>query len=472
MQYKKTKPENKILLLLDKIKDFGDNNLPSWIISRRRVLIFIIIDIFISISISLIYKSNLNVFLASILLVWILFSYISHRYKVEKFQNIKRIKYKRKSLKNTFFAFSLTFFYIISVTYFVKDYIILNNQLYLNYKFYSYTIIVISLSFISLLCQYLLRKILSFYDTKDYKLLYYGSEETLNKIKFYSSENNLSIKYIKVDSLKKVLKNNPKFQGLIIEDLKEISKIDLQDLKFIDTKVNQILTIFSWCETFLEKFPTNLLTNEYVLSRNYFRISNLKEYKLKRIGDICLSMILLIFTLPIIALASIAIYIEDRGPIFYSQIRSGYLQKPFKIIKLRTMCIDSEKDGLKWSTKNDKRITKVGIFLRLMRIDELPQLISVLKGEMSLIGPRPERPEIDKYLIEKIPYYELRYSVRPGLSGWAQVNYPYGASEKDAEEKLSYDIFYLANFSFLLDLGIMFKTIKLVLNMRGAIAKH
>ena len=99
------------------------------------------------------------------------------------------------------------------------------------------------------------------------------------------------------------------------------------------------------------------------------------------------------------------------------------------------MRIDSEKDGPKWSTRNDKRITKVGRFLRLMRIDELPQLISVLKGDMSLIGPRPERPEIDEILIEKIPYYELRYSVRPGLSGWAQVNYPYGASEKDAEEK-------------------------------------
>ena len=167
-----------------------------------------------------------------------------------------------------------------------------------------------------------------------------------------------------------------------------------------------------------------------------------------------------------------AIFIEDRGPIFYSQIRTGYLQKPFKIIKLRTMFINSEKDGVKWSTKNDKRITKIGRILRLTRIDELPQLISVLKGEMSLIGPRPERPEIDDYLIERIPYYELRYSVRPGLSGWAQVNYPYGASQKDAEEKLSYDIFYLANFSFLLDLGIMFKTIKLVLNMRGAIAKN
>ena len=135
------------------------------------------------------------------------------------------------------------------------------------------------------------------------------------------------------------------------------------------------------------------------------------------------------------------------------------------------MGIDSERDGPKWSTRNDKRITKVGRFLRLMRIDELPQLISVLKDDMSLIGPRPERPEIDEKLIEKIPYYELRYSVRPGLSGWAQVNYPYGASEKDAEEKLSYDIFYLANFSFLLDLGIMFKTMRLVLNMRGAISK-
>ena len=471
MRHKENKPENKILLLIKKIKVLG-NNFPTWIISRKRVSIFIIIDIFIFILISLIYQSNLNLFLTSILLIWILSSYISCRYNIEKFQNIKRIKYKRKSLKNTFIAFTFTFFYVLTITYFVNDYIILNNQLYLNNQFYSYSSLLITVSVLSFLVQYLIRKFQASYYAKDSKLLYYGTKDTLNKIKFYSSENNLSITYSKVDSLKKVLKHNTKVKGIIIEDLKEISKKDLRYLKKINSQIIQILTVFDWCEAFLEKFPTNLLTNEYVLSRNYFKISNLKEYKLKRIGDICFSLILLILTLPIITLSSVVIYLEDRGPIFYSQIRSGYLQKPFKIIKLRTMCIDSEKDGPEWSTKNDKRITKAGRFLRLMRIDELPQLISVLKGEMSLIGPRPERPEIDEYLIKKIPYYELRYSVRPGLSGWAQVNYPYGASEKDSEEKLSYDIFYLANFSFLLDLGIMFKTIKLVFNKSGAISKN
>ena len=178
MKYKENKPENKILQLIDKVKDLGDKNLPAWIIFRRRLLIFIIIDIFIFISISLIYQSNFNFFLTSILFIWTLSSYISNRYNVEKFQNIKRLKYKRKCLKNTSFALTSTLFYIIIVTYFVKDYILINNQFYLNNKFYSYILLLIIFSFISLLSQYLLRKFLSFYDTKDSKFLYYGSENT------------------------------------------------------------------------------------------------------------------------------------------------------------------------------------------------------------------------------------------------------------------------------------------------------
>ena len=156
-------------------------NLPSWIISRKRLLIFIIIDIFIFISISLIYQSNFNIFLTSILLIWILSSYISNRYNVEKFQNIKRIKYKRKCLKILLLHLTFTLFYIIIITYFLKDYILIKNQIYLNNQFYSYILLLIIFSFISLLSQYLLRKILSFYDTKDSKFLYYGSENTLKK---------------------------------------------------------------------------------------------------------------------------------------------------------------------------------------------------------------------------------------------------------------------------------------------------
>ena len=136
------------------------------------------------------------------------------------------------------------------------------------------------------------------------------------------------------------------------------------------------------------------------------------------------------------------------------------------------MKINSEVNGPQWSKKNDKRITKVGDFIRKTRIDELPQLVSVIIGDMSLIGPRPERPEIDKILISKIKNYKLRYQVKPGLSGWAQVNYPYGASIEDTEYKLGYDIFYIRNFSFWLDVVIFFKTIRLVMNLEGSISRH
>ena len=129
---------------------------------------------------------------------------------------------------------------------------------------------------------------------------------------------------------------------------------------------------------------------------------------------------------------------------------------------------DAEKEGIKWSQRNDKRVTKVGKFLRRTRLDELPQLFSVLKGDMSLIGPRPERPEIDDILVKKIPNYKLRYLVRPGLSGWAQVNYPYGASIEDTKMKFSYDIYYIKNFSTFFDLLIFLETIRLVFNLRGS----
>ena len=132
------------------------------------------------------------------------------------------------------------------------------------------------------------------------------------------------------------------------------------------------------------------------------------------------------------------------------------------------MIINAEKDGIQWSKKSDNRITKIGKILRKLRIDELPQLLLVLSGEMSLIGPRPERPKFDDLLREHIPNYDLRYSIKPGISGWAQVNFPYGASIEDSKLKLSYDIYYIKNFSIFLDFMIFFKTLKLVLNGKGS----
>ena len=188
-------------------------------------------------------------------------------------------------------------------------------------------------------------------------------------------------------------------------------------------------------------------------------------------ADIIVSLLILILTLPVFVLASVIIYLEDRGPIFYTQYRTGLKRKIILIRKLRTMRTNSEPEGAIWSKKNDPRISKVGKFLRLFRIDELPQLISVIKGDMSLIGPRPERPEIEVTLENEIPNYYLRYRVKPGLSGWSQVNYPYGASINDAKKKLSYDLYYIKNYSIWLDLIIFIKTIRVVFSAKGAIAK-
>ena len=181
---------------------------------------------------------------------------------------------------------------------------------------------------------------------------------------------------------------------------------------------------------------------------------------------------ILFLSSPIILISSLLIYLEDNGPIFYSQERSGLNKKIIKIYKLRTMYKNAEKKGAQWSTKNDPRITKIGGFLRKTRLDELPQLVTVIKGDMSLIGPRPERPELEKRITKEVPNYDLKFKMIPGLSGWAQVNYPYGASINDTNIKLSYDIFYLFNKSLMVDLLILFKTIRLVFNAKGAIPKN
>ena len=164
------------------------------------------------------------------------------------------------------------------------------------------------------------------------------------------------------------------------------------------------------------------------------------------------------------ALVSILIKLEDGGPIFYFQKRTGYKEKIFYIYKFRSMKVDAENNGIQWSTRSDSRITNIGKIIRLTRIDELPQLISVIKGEISLIGPRPERPEINEILFKETYIYKYRYLIKPGLSGWAQVNFNYAASKEDTVKKLSYDIYYINHISFLLDLLILIKTIKIIFN--------
>jgi sugar transferase (PEP-CTERM system associated) len=175
-----------------------------------------------------------------------------------------------------------------------------------------------------------------------------------------------------------------------------------------------------------------------------------------------------ILSLPIVILTAILIKLESRGPIFYMQERVGKNGRTFTLTKFRSMNVDAEQDGPVWASKGDSRTTRVGRIIRKIRVDEIPQFWNILKGEMSFVGPRPERPHFVAQLAQEIPFYEQRHLIAPGLTGWAQIKYPYGASIEDARQKLQYDLFYIKNQSLLLDAIILFETIKIILFGRGA----
>ncbi len=188
----------------------------------------------------------------------------------------------------------------------------------------------------------------------------------------------------------------------------------------------------------------------------------------KRIFDIACALTLIAITAPVMLVTALAIKLESKGPVFYRQERVGFNGRLFNVVKVRSMRTDAEKDGPRFAAAKDDRVTRIGAFIRKVRIDELPQLFSVLNGDMSLVGPRPERPFFVDQLTREIPYYAVRQSVKPGVTGWAQVRYHYGASLEDSAEKLQYDLYYVKNHSLFLDLVILFETIGVVLMAKGA----
>jgi len=262
---------------------------------------------------------------------------------------------------------------------------------------------------------------------------------------------------------------DPDLAGVVVENPQHLETELFEQLLELQSQGLAVVSTLGWCERVLQRFPPALL-NRFDLVRGDFAIpGGSLQRRLKRLGDVLVSSLLLLLTLPLLLLAALLIRLEDRGPVFYSQLRSGLGGEPFRMWKLRSMRVDAERSGAQWAGRGDSRITAVGRWLRLTRLDELPQLVAVIDGSMSLIGPRPERPEFEQELERQIPYYRLRHRIRPGLSGWAQVNYPYGASVEDAANKLSYDLYYLRNFSFWLDLLILVKTMRLVFNAKGAV---
>lgn len=189
----------------------------------------------------------------------------------------------------------------------------------------------------------------------------------------------------------------------------------------------------------------------------------------KRCFDLAAASLLLLVAWPVMLLVALCVSLESRGPVLYRQTRVGESGRSFELIKFRSMRTDAERDGVaQWASKNDSRVTRVGHFTRMTRLDELPQLFNVLRGDMSFVGPRPERPQFVAEFNEAIRYYNVRHSVKPGLTGWAQLRYPYGASMRDAEEKLKFDLFYVKNHGLILDLMILLQTVEVVLFRRGA----
>ena len=188
----------------------------------------------------------------------------------------------------------------------------------------------------------------------------------------------------------------------------------------------------------------------------------------KRLFDISVSALLLALTAPVIVLFALLVKLDSKGPAFFRQTRVGLFGQDFEVIKLRSMRTDAEANGAQWAIKDDPRVTRLGKFIRKVRIDELPQTWSVLKGEMSFVGPRPERPQFVAELEEQMPFYAERHMVKPGITGWAQINYPYGASVEDSRHKLEYDLYYAKNYTPFLDLLILLQTLRVVLWHEGA----
>lgn len=240
---------------------------------------------------------------------------------------------------------------------------------------------------------------------------------------------------------------------------------ELLDCKLAGVRVYDITTYF---ERMLGQIRIDYVNAGWLIFGDGFN-QGLVRTTVKRIFDIACSAILIAVSAPIMLVAALAIKLESRGPVFYRQERVGLNSRPFLVTKFRSMRTDAEKDGKPvWAAAQDSRVTRVGQFIRRTRIDELPQLFNVLKGDMSLVGPRPERPYFVEQLTQEIPYYAVRHSIKPGLTGWAQVKYQYGSTVEDSAEKLQYDLYYVKNHSLVLDCVILVETVGVVLTGKGA----
>ena len=431
-----------------------------WVRTRLYVIYSILIDVTLFIlffTSNELYNlgNNIILFNTFFLLIWILISYVIGRYHKIYLEIIEPLKQIFFSIINFFLFFSLAYF-----SYYKLLGLNFGNGFAQNFLIFTKYI------FASFVIQNLFHRI--FKNKFDFcqEWLILGSNEFFIKCSDLTKNTKVKLIFANIEEL---LSDNKSKRNIIVEDLSNYPYSYQEKIINLSFKGSNVVSIINWSEIILQRVPVTFLSSDDLINL-FSNVYNKKSFqvRLKRIADITLSIVIIFFSFPLIVIFSILIYFEDFGPALYFQKRVGKNGESITICKLRTMKTNAETKGAQWSRKGDKRVTNVGKFLRSTRIDELPQLFSVLIGDMSLIGPRPERPEIDLKLKEKIHFYELRYLVKPGLSGWAQVNFPYGSSIKDSESKLTYDFFYIKNFSFWLDLLIFFKTIRLVSRREGS----
>lgn len=244
--------------------------------------------------------------------------------------------------------------------------------------------------------------------------------------------------------------------------------LPLKDLLRVKTAGVHVNDFSTFMERETGRVDLDTLNPSWLIFSDGFSSGRALSSVAKRLFDVAASLLLLVLAFPVIALFALLVKLDSRGPAFFRQQRIGLYGQPFTLLKLRSMRLDAEAGGAQWASKNDPRITRIGRLIRKLRIDELPQVWTVLKGQMSFVGPRPEVPKFVEDLEDKLPYYAERHMVKPGITGWAQINYPYGASIEDARHKLEYDLYYAKNYTPFLDLLILLQTLRVVLWPEGA----
>ena len=415
-------------------------------------------------------KGDIYLWILILIIYALLFGEIFQLYNLEVSNN--RFKVFRSVFLTSFFT---TLFYFLTpfITPSLPEYRI---EIFYFFLFLSFPLIIWRFLYISLLYspKYFKNILIVGHSTVITTLLYLINEKGFHKVCFYFSDKKVDdfedFKDVKSSRLLDLGLNN-----LVSEIIVSTTNFDKsiadnlnKDIILLYEKGVEIKSFDDFYEEITERIPRSYLSLDFYKKMNFSKNNSNRFYLFfNRLLDVIISVIGLViftFSLPFIYVGNL---FGNRGKLFYTQTRVGKKGDVFKIIKLRTMIKDAEIDGAVWAVKNDQRITSFGKFLRNTRLDEVPQFLNILKGEMSLIGPRPERPEFVHDLEEEIPYYAIRHNIRPGLTGWAQVNYPYANTLKEQEIKLRYDLYYIKERSTFLDFKIFIKTITTVLFFKG-----